>query len=119
MCCMQFIGSQRVGSLHQVAKILELQLQNQLVLLVNIWADFPLRLTGLISLQSKGLLRVFSNTTVQKHQFFHVQPSFMVQHSDLYMPTGKTRALTIQTFVGKVMSLLFNMMSRFVNWNEN
>ena len=31
---------------------------------------FPLRLTGLISLQSKGLSRVFSNTTVQKHQFF-------------------------------------------------
>ena len=32
-------------------------------------------LTGLISLQSKGLSRVFSNTTVQKHQFFNVQPS--------------------------------------------
>ena len=35
----------------------------------------PLGLTGLISLQSKGLSRVFSNTTVQKHQFFHAQPS--------------------------------------------
>jgi len=34
-----------------------------------------LGLTGLISLQSKGLLRVFSNTTVQKHQFFGAQPS--------------------------------------------
>ena len=39
---------------------------------------------------------------------------FMVQLSHLYMTTGKTIALTIQTFVGKVMSLLFNMLSRFV-----
>ena len=36
---------------------------------------FPLELTGLISLQSKGLSKVFSNTTVQKHQFFGAQPS--------------------------------------------
>ena len=36
---------------------------------------FPLRLTGVISLQSKGLLRVFSNTTIQKHQFFGAQLS--------------------------------------------
>ena len=36
---------------------------------------FPLGLTGLISLQSKGLSRVFSSTTVWKHQFFNVQPS--------------------------------------------
>ena len=38
---------------------------------------------------------------------------FMVQLSHLYMTTGKTIALTIPTFVGKVMSLLFNMLSRF------
>ena len=38
----------------------------------------------------------------------------MVQLSNPYMTTGKTIALTIQTFVGKVMSLLFNMLSRFV-----
>ena len=38
-------------------------------------AWFPLGLTGWISLQSKGLSRVFSNTTVQKHQFFHTQRS--------------------------------------------
>ena len=41
-----------------------------LVLPMNIQDWFPLGLTGLISLQSKGLSRVFSNTTVQKHQFF-------------------------------------------------
>ena len=38
----------------------------------------------------------------------------MVQFSHLYMTTGKTIALTRQTFVGKVMSLLFNMLSRLV-----
>ena len=45
------------------------------VLPTNIQDWFPLGLTGLISLQSKGLSRVFSNTTVQKHQFFGAQPS--------------------------------------------
>ena len=42
---------------------------------VNIQDWFPSRLTGLISLKSKGLSRVFSNTTVQKHQFFGAQLS--------------------------------------------
>ena len=45
------------------------------VLPVNNQGWFPLGLTGLISLQSKGFSRVFSNTTVQKHQFFGTQPS--------------------------------------------
>ena len=45
------------------------------VLLMNIQDWFPLGLTGLISLQSRGLSRVFSNTTVQKQQFFGFQPS--------------------------------------------
>ena len=45
------------------------------VLPINIQDWFPLGLTGLISLQSKGLSRVFSNTTVQKHQFFGTQLS--------------------------------------------
>ena len=46
------------------------------VLPMNIQGWFPLRLTGWISLQSKGLFRkVFSNTTVQKHQLFSTQPS--------------------------------------------
>ena len=42
---------------------------------MNIQAWFPLGLTGLISFLSKKLSRVFSNTTVQKHQFFCAQPS--------------------------------------------
>ena len=45
------------------------------VLPMNIQSRFSLGLTGLISLQSKGLSRVFSNTTVQKHQFFSTQLS--------------------------------------------
>ena len=45
------------------------------VLPMNIQGWFPLGLTGLISLLSKGLSRVFSNTTIQKHQFFSTQPS--------------------------------------------
>ena len=65
------------------------------------------------SLQSKGFSRVFSNTTVQKHQFFGA--------SFLYSPTltsihdyWKNHSLDWQTFVGKVMSLFFNMLSRLV-----
>ena len=73
----------------------------------------PLGWTGWISLQSKGLSRVFSNTTVQKHQFFGAS-FFTVQLSHPYMTTGKTIALTRRTFVGKIMSLLFNMLSRLV-----
>ena len=79
---------------------------------MNIHGWFPLGLTGWISLQSKKLSRVFSNTTVQKHQFFGAQLSLW--STPPYMTTGKTRALTRQTFVGKVMSLFFNMLSRFV-----
>ena len=56
---------------HQVAKVLELQLQ-PLILPMNTQDWFPLVLTGLILLP-KGLSRVFSNTTVQKYQFFSAQ----------------------------------------------
>ena len=73
----------------------------------------PSEWTGWISLQSKGLSRVFSNTTVQKHQLFGAQLS-LVQLAHPYMTTGKTIALTRRTFVDKVMSLLLNMLSRLV-----
>ena len=69
--------------------------------------------TGWISLQSKGLSRVFSSTTVHKHQFFSAQLSLQPSFHP-YMTTGKTIALTRGTFAGKVMSLLFNMLSRLV-----
>ena len=57
------------------------------VLLMNIQDWFPLRLIGWISLQSKRLWRVFSNTTVQKHQFFGVQPSLWSNsHTHTWLP---------------------------------
>ena len=84
-----------------------------LVLPMNIQDWFPLEWTGLISLQSKGLARVFPNITVQKHQFFGIQLSYSPALTS-YLTTGKTIALTRWTFVGKVMSLLFNMLSRLV-----
>ena len=73
------------------------------VLSMNIQGLFPLGLMDFISLLSEGL----SNTTVQKHQFFSVQSSLW-SNSHPYMTTGKTIALTIHSFVGKVMSLFFN-----------
>ena len=65
---------QGVSFLHQVAKLLEFQLLYQSFQLIL--RTIPLGLTGWISLQFKGLLRVFSSTTVQKHQFFGAQLSF-------------------------------------------
>ena len=65
----------------------------------------------MISLLSKGFSTVFSNTTVGKHQIFGAQPSLW---SYSHIHTGKIIALTRQYFVGKVMSLLFNVLSRFV-----
>ena len=76
---------------------------------MNIQDWFPLGLTSLISLQSKGLSRVFSNTTVLRCSAF-----FIVQLSHPYVTTGKTIALTRWTFVSKIMSQLFNMLSKFV-----
>ena len=93
------------------------------VLKMNIQDLFPLVLTGLISLQSKGLSQDFSNTIVQKHQFFGAQPSSSQASSHPYMTTEKAIAFTIWTFVGQVMSLLFNMLSKlaiaFLPKNKN
>ena len=59
------------------------------VLPMTIQNWFPLGLTGLISLQSKGLSRVFSNTTVQKHQFFGAQLSLKSNFHNHTWPQGK------------------------------
>ena len=79
----------------------------------NIQDWCPLGLTGLISLKSKGLSSLLqhhsSKASILQHSAF-----FRVQLSHPYMTTGKTTGLTRQTFGGKVMSLLFNMLSRFV-----
>ena len=81
------------------------------VLPMNIQDWFPLGLTGLISFQPKGLLKSLlqhhsSTAPILQHSAF-----FMVQLSHPYMTPGKTIALTRWTFVGKIMSLLFNMLS--------
>ena len=86
---------------------------------MNIQDRFPLGLTGWISLQYKGLSRVLSNTTVQKHQFFSAQP-YLWSNSHIHlwvnshMSTGKTIALSRWTFDGKVTSFLLNTLSRLV-----
>ena len=97
-------GGQSIG-VSALATVLPMTIQD--------WC--PLGWTGWISLQSKGLSRVFSNTTVQKYQFLYTQLSlWSVQLSHPYITIGKTRALTRQIFVGKVMSLIFNILLRLI-----
>ena len=84
------------------------------VLPMNTQDRSPLGWTGWISLQSKGLERVFFSTTVQKHQFFGTQLSSQSNSHIHTWPLEKTIALTRRTFDGKVISLLFNMLSRLV-----
>ena len=84
------------------------------VLPMNIHNWFPLGLTGLISLQSKGLFKSLLQHHSSKASILWRSAFFTVQILHPYMATGKTIALTRQTFVGKVMSLLFNMLSRLV-----
>ena len=62
----------------------------------------------------QGTLKSLLQHHSLKASVLHCSAFFMVQLSPPYMTTGKTTALTIRTFVGKVMSLLFNMLSRFV-----
>ena len=73
----------------------------------------PLGWTGWVSLQSKGLSRVLQHHS-SKASIVQRSAFFIVQLSHPYMTTGKTIALTWLNFVDKVMSLLFNMLSRLV-----
>ena len=83
------------------------------ILPINIQDWFSLGWTGWISLHSKGLSSLLqyhsSKASILLHSAF-----FIVQLSHPYMTTGKTIALTIWTFDGKVMSLPFNMLSRLL-----
>ena len=88
---------------HQVAKTLELQHQHQ-SFPMNIQGYFPLGWTGLISLQSTGLSRVFSSTTIPKHQFSGAHSSlwsnphihtWLLEKPQLWLDGP----LTVQTFV--------------------
>ena len=79
------------------------------VLPMNIQRWYPLELIGFISLQSKEFSRVFPSTTIWNYQFCSTQPSLWSNFHIQTLTTGKTIALTRQTFVRKVVSL-----SRFV-----
>ena len=82
------------------------------VLPMNIQDWFPLGLSGLISCNPRDS-QEFSHHS-SKPSILRCSAFFIVQLSHLYMATGTTTALTRQTFVGKVTSLLFNMLSRLV-----
>ena len=103
---------QCVSSLHQVAKVWELQLQPQssndysgLIFFMIDWFD-------LLAVQwtLKSLLQNHSS----KASILQFSAFFMVQLSHPYITSGKSIALTIWTFVGKIMSLLFNMLLSFL-----
>ena len=72
------------------------------------------RMNWLDLLAVQGTLRVFSTHHSSKASILWRSAFFIVQLSHPYMTTGKTTALTRQTFVGKEVSLLFNMLSRLV-----
>ena len=84
------------------------------ILPMNIQDYFPLGSTGVISLLSKGLSKSLLQHHSSKASILRLSAFFMVQLSHPYMTSGKTIAWTRRTFVDKVMSLLFNMLSRLV-----
>ena len=81
------------------------------VLPMNIQGWFSSGLTGLISLLSKELSRVFSSTTVQRHQFFGLSLFYCPALTSVH-DYWRSHSLDCLTFVGKVTSLLFNTLSR-------
>ena len=72
------------------------------------------RMDWLDLLAGQGTLKSLLQHHSSKASILWCSAFFIIQLSHLYMTTGETIALTRQTFVGKVMSLLFNMLSRFV-----
>ena len=102
---------QWVDSSHQVGKVLEFQLQHQSFQWNSGLISF--RMDWLDSLQSKGLSSLLQHHS-SKASILWLSAFFIVQLSHPYMTTGKIIAFTRQTFVGKIMSLLFNMLSTLV-----
>ena len=102
---------QRVSSWHQVAKVLELQLSispsNEYSGLMSFRIDW----FDLVAVQ--GTLKSLQHHS-SKASIFQCSAFFVDQLSHPYMTTGKTVTLTTQTFVSKVMSLLFTTLSRLV-----
>ena len=95
-----------------MAKVLELQLQYQSFSEYSRLISFRIDWFDLLVVQGmlKSLLHYHSSkASILRHSAF-----FMVQLSYPYMTTGRTISLTMQTFVGKVISLLFDTLSRYV-----
>ena len=103
---------QWVNSSHEVAKVLEFQLQH------HSFQRFPglisFRMDRLDLLAVQGTLKSLLQHHSSKASILWHSAFFIVQFSHPYVTTGKTIVLTRWTFVGKVMSLLFNMLSRLV-----
>ena len=102
---------QWVSSSHQVARVLELQLQHQSLQWYSGLISFRIDWFDLLAIQ--GILKSLQHHS-WKASILRCSAFYMVQLSYPYMTIGKTVTLTIWTFVGKVISLLFNMLSRFV-----
>ena len=103
---------QRVSSSHQVAKVLEFHLQHQFFQLIFRLISFRMDWLDLLALQ--GTLRSLLQHHSSKASILGHSAFFITQLSHPYMTTGETVALTRWTFVDKVMSLLFNKLSRLV-----
>ena len=103
---------QWVSSSHQVAKVLEFQLQHQSFNEHPGLVSFRMDWLDLLTVQ--GTLKSLFQHHSSKASILLPSAFFIVQLSHPYMTTGKTIALTRQPFVGKVMSLLFNTLSRLV-----
>ena len=101
-----------ISSLHQVAKILEFQLQHQSF--QWIFGLISFRMDWLDLLAVPGTLKSLLQNHNSKASILQHSAFFIVQISYPYMTTGKIIALTRWTFVDKVMSLLFNMLSKLV-----
>ena len=104
--------SQWVNSSHQVAKVLQFQLQHQSFQWTPRLISF--RMNWLDLLEAQGALKSLLQHHSSKASILRCSAFFIVQLSYPYMTTGKTIALTRQTFVGKVMFLLFNTLCRLV-----
>ena len=103
---------QWVNSLHEVAKVLEFQLQHQSF--QWIFGLISFRMDWLYLLAVQGTLMSLLQHHSSKASILWHSAFFIVQLSQPYMTTGKTIVLTRRTFVGKVMSLFLNMLSRLV-----
>ena len=103
---------QWVNSSHQVARVLEFQLQHQSFQ----WTprSYLFRIYWLDVHAVQGTLKSLLQHHSSKATILQRSTFFIVQLSHPYMTTGKTIAMTQWTFVSKVMSLLFNMLSRLV-----